>query len=810
MHHATRRAIALLAVALVWIPLLAGTVAAADADPCPGLTAVQLPDGSVTCTHGDDPHLGDHVAADGTTVAPLRTAPPQCYSDGVDGFRVSVLYVHATGAPNRIDHVADDIRRDVAEVEAMVVDSAAAQGGRRHVRWETEAAGTGRPVRVRTVAVPPPDLEDLLSTVTALADRGYDRADRRYALYVDDDHYCGIATMPRDEQPGPDNAANRRSGYARVDRACWNRGDTGGYATMAHELFHTIGAVLPDAPHATRGGHCTDEWDPLCYDDGSGGHMWVRCRSGGGSADVFNRQLDCGADDYFALAPPKGSFLATRWNTANSPYLGTMAGYGSGGAARLGDEASWPAAQGVFRPSSTATGFNPCAVPIPVTTRGTRTTGGGGGLAGLLGGGKEGGVAADAGLEAAAREVVDRVNAIAGFPVLAVADPTVDTTPAADSLLLDRASGDTAGVRVWTQAGRTSRALVTLPGDRAPLEVSLPAVLEAVGLGSVPWGDRATGLLGGPDASGTRAALTRLYRDACGRSVRLDVHAPGHPSQLQARADRHPVDLAAGATNAIDLSVQVATWLRDQRGTTAPRAVVCRDDVPADCLAGAGLLTGGGPLLYVPGGPDGRLPDPVRAVLARSVALGGEITVLGGPQAVSPQVVDELRQGLPGRTIARLAGPDRYATAATIARAVAPTGAERVLLARGDNPADATAAAALASRDGLPVLLTASDRLSGPAAEWLREVGAGRAVLLGGPAALSARVGRAVGAITRHVRVAGPTRTTTAVAVAGPASCGVARSPRTAPRSSVSPATATTPGRSPWRPPPWPRTSTPR
>ena len=363
---------------------------------------------------------------------------------------------------------------------------------------------------------------------------------------------------------------------------------------------------------------------------------------------------------------------------------------------------------------------------------------------------------------------------------------------------------------MWTDAGRTSRALVTLPGDQAPLEVSLPAVLEALGLGSVPWGDRATGLLGGPDASGTRAALSRLYRDACGRSVRLDVHAPGHPSQLQARADRHPVDLAAGATSAIDLGVQVATWLRDQRGTTAPRAVVCRDDVPADCLAGAGLLTGGGPLLYVPGGPDGHLPEDVRAVLARSVALGGEIDVLGGPQAVSPQVVDELQAGVRGRTVVRLAGADRYATAATIARAVAPSGAERVLLARGDNPADATAAAALASRDGLPVLLTASDRLSGPAAEWLREVGAGRAVLLEDPprsphesAEPSARSPGTSGSLVRPARPR-PSRSP------GPASCGVARSPRTAPRSSVSPAMATTPGRSPWRPPPWPRTSTRR
>ena len=276
MHAAARRLITLLATLLVCLPLL-GAAPASHGDPCPGLTAVQLPDGSVTCTHGDDAHLGDHVAADGTTVEPLRTAPPQCYSDGVDGFRVGVLYVHATGTPNRVGkesrrrHPAGRGRgrgdgRGLGRGAGGPTPRAVGDRGRRHglPRAGPKRGHPGRGPRRPAVDGDGPVGPRVRPRGPAL------RAVRRRRQLLRHRHHAA------DKQPGPDNAANRRAGYARVDRACWNRGDTGGYATMAHELFHTIGAVLPDAPHATRGGHCTDEWDPLCYDDGSGGHMWVR------------------------------------------------------------------------------------------------------------------------------------------------------------------------------------------------------------------------------------------------------------------------------------------------------------------------------------------------------------------------------------------------------------------------------------------------------------------------------------------------------------------------------------------------------
>lgn len=755
MRAPTRRAVAVATAVLsvAWSLGLAPT-AIAGADPCPGMTAIPLPDGSVTCTHGDDDHFGAHVAADGQAPTALRRQPVQCFGDGTDGYRVSVLYVHAAGTPDRGARLAGDIRRDVEQVEAMVVDSAADQGGRRHVRWETEAAGIGCRVRVRSVAVPGSELGDLTSTIRALGQRGFARADRRYAMYVDHDRYCGIATVPRDAKPGPDNSTNHRTGYARVDRACWNRGDSGGYATMAHELFHTLGAVLPDAPNATEGGHCRDEWDPLCYDDGSGQPTRIVCRAGGGQGDSHRRQLDCNADDYFAVAPPRGSFLDRSWNTADSAFLSTEAGRGSGGGSVRDVPTTWPAARGAYLPSSSVAGFEDCDAPITVDTRGSSSST-------LLGTR----VTADSGLVDVAREVVDRVNALAGTTVLELGDPVGTSDPAAGTILLDRASGTDPQVTAWARGGRTTRVLVALPGQRPALSTALAPVLEGLGLGSVPWGDKVTGRLGGPDAAGTRAALRHLHGSGCSDMARLDLRAGGHPSQLGAIGTRRTLDLAPSASSGVALGVEVAGWLRQQSGQ-APRAVVCRDDDAADCLAGAGLLVDGGPLVFVPGGPNGSLPDGVANELGRSVRAGGRVLVLGGPQAVSARVFQQLQSALPGRGVDRLFGDDRFETAAAVARRIAPNGSNRVLLARGDNPADATAAAALAARDGLPVLLTAHGGLLDPAADYLRSTTVKDVVLLGGPHALSGTVDQQVDRFARSSRAYGQTRTSTAVAVA--------------------------------------------
>jgi hypothetical protein len=121
---------------------------------------------------------------------------------------------------------------------------------------------------------------------------------------------------------------------ARVDRGCWGQPNL----VEVHELVHTLGGVQPDAPNATRGSHCTDEHDRMCYTDAVGVTVRTVCTGTG-----RENRLDCNHDDYFSTNPPAGSWLATHWNTADSAFLSAS-----------GDPPANPSRRlhGVWRPST--------------------------------------------------------------------------------------------------------------------------------------------------------------------------------------------------------------------------------------------------------------------------------------------------------------------------------------------------------------------------------------------------------------------------------------------------------------------------
>ena len=120
-------------------------------------------------------------------------------------------------------------------------------------------------------------------------------------------------------------------------------------------------------------------------------------------------------------------------------------------------------------------------------------------------------------------------------------------------------------------------------------------------------------------------------------------------------------------------------------------------------------------------------------------------------------------------TVVRLSGPDRVTTAEKVAaQRWGDAAASRVVLVRSDVAADAVAATPLAGRGG-PVLLSGQDRISESTLGELRRVLAdgGIVYLAGGEAALSAAVEQQVrGAGLAVQRLAGPSRTSTAVALA--------------------------------------------
>jgi hypothetical protein len=104
------------------------------------------------------------------------------------------------------------------------------------------------------------------------------------------------------------NANNDRANYARIDHICWDFAEQ-------HEIMHALGAVQTSAPNATPGLHCSDEYDQMCYRDGSSVTLRYVCPAG------YEQLFDCNHDDYFSTSPAPGSYLATHWNTANSDWL---------------------------------------------------------------------------------------------------------------------------------------------------------------------------------------------------------------------------------------------------------------------------------------------------------------------------------------------------------------------------------------------------------------------------------------------------------------------------------------------------------
>ena len=97
--------------------------------------------------------------------------------------------------------------------------------------------------------------------------------------------------------------------------------DMMGPILILHEYAHTLGAVQPSAPHATKKEvtdgqvHCTDSktigrggTDIMCKSDGQGEVFGNECPG------MFPFHFDCNNDDYFNPKPEPGNYLSTHWN----------------------------------------------------------------------------------------------------------------------------------------------------------------------------------------------------------------------------------------------------------------------------------------------------------------------------------------------------------------------------------------------------------------------------------------------------------------------------------------------------------------
>ena len=118
------------------------------------------------------------------------------------------------------------------------------------------------------------------------------------------------------------------------------------------------------------------------------------------------------------------------------------------------------------------------------------------------------------------------------------------------------------------------------------------------------------------------------------------------------------------------------------------------------------------------------------------------------------------------KSLRRLSGDTRYDTMA----AISEEGFDRastVVIASGDNFPDALAASSLAGPLDSPILLTSGSSLSPPTESEVRRLGATRAIILGGEAAVSRDVEARLGSLGLNVqRMAGTLRQNTAEQIA--------------------------------------------
>ena len=297
--------------------------------PCGRKYEMVLASGEILCTHGPDaaPTGVDVTGVDVTGAAPVAMVPQagagtalstvSCEGDGTSGNRVQLVYARAASVADRYATMLPSFRQWAARIDEMVNASAAETGGSRRVRYVHDAGCVPTVLNVTLTAAGD---DTLGKTIDELRAQGHDRSDRKYLVWVDANVYCGIAQVYNDERPGQENYNNGPSTIAgmvaRVDTGCW--GSTN--LVEAHELFHTLGSVQPGAPNASPNGHCTDEYDRMCYPDAQGVTMRIVCPSIGAE-----NRLDCNHDDYFSTSPPAGSWLATHWNTADSSFLAARA-----------------------------------------------------------------------------------------------------------------------------------------------------------------------------------------------------------------------------------------------------------------------------------------------------------------------------------------------------------------------------------------------------------------------------------------------------------------------------------------------------
>ena len=258
---------------------------------------------------------GDAPAGDPGLPNLTHHVMPSCTGTGSDGNRIQAIYAIEKGQTDRYTKLAPLLRSWIADVDDTFAASTSSTGLPRRVRWvNVPVDGTCRPV-VKRVTLPAGSLDTFQATVKALKATGLTSPARKYLVFADTAKLCGVGGMYVDS----DKVDNANDGtyptYARVDSPCWAF-KSGWHSVAAHEVMHMLGGVQDGAPNSTGAGHCVDETDVMCYNDG--GDLISKLLSICAGKEAL---FDCRRDDYYSTATSLGSYLKTHWNAADSSFL---------------------------------------------------------------------------------------------------------------------------------------------------------------------------------------------------------------------------------------------------------------------------------------------------------------------------------------------------------------------------------------------------------------------------------------------------------------------------------------------------------
>ena len=148
---------------------------------------------------------------------------------------------------------------------------------------------------------------------------------------------------------------------------------------------------------------------------------------------------------------------------------------------------------------------------------------------------------------------------------------------------------------------------------------------------------------------------------------------------------------------------------------------------------------------------------------AGASSSGVDIVILGGTAVVSPEVQNHLNSCTDG-TVTRIAGSDRYATAAAASQAAFDS-ATVAYLAVGTSYPEAVAAGPIAALRDAPLLLTRTESLPPQTRSEMQRLGVNEVVILGGTGAVSSAVEADLASIYTVTRISGTDRYSTVAAI---------------------------------------------